>query len=208
VSEKTPEARLLALIKGESSSRRSPWEGLKAAAGRIKSLTAPKRWRFDVRDVSVRQWLNRGLLLAVLVLAGWAVVAWSLPAAPAAVEKEDAPAAGSGPEDFSIGGPSLKALTQRPLFRHLVAAPPPAPKMAEKPEPPPAPKVPLSERAAHWRLTGILGGDPLQAIMEDKRRGNTRYVSTGDNLDGVRVEKVMPDRVILAADGETLELSL
>jgi hypothetical protein len=99
-------------------------------------------------------------------------------------------------------------LTRRNLFQPLVAAAPPPPKVEAPPPPPPAPKIPLSQRAAHLRLTGIIAGTPPQAVVEDRRRNATRYVSAGESIDEFHVEKVLPDRIVISADGDTLELAL
>jgi hypothetical protein len=98
-------------------------------------------------------------------------------------------------------------MTRRNLFQPLFVAPPP-PKVHQENLPPPPPKIPLSQRAAYLRLTGIINGDVPQAVVEDRNRGSTRYVSAGDSVDGILVEKVLPDRVILSFEDEKMELPL
>jgi type II secretory pathway component PulC len=103
----------------------------------------------------------------------------------------------------------LSDLTRRNLFRPLIAPPPPPPKVVElPPAPPPPPKVPLSQKASRLHLVGILTGDPLQAIIEDSQSQKTLYVTQGQAIDDIQIDKVTNDKVILKSDGETMELSL
>ncbi len=58
------------------------------------------------------------------------------------------------------------------------------------------------------RLVGIIAGDPAQAVIEDQEHQKTLYVTSGENINEIHIEKVLNDRVILTFDGENMELAL
>lgn len=102
----------------------------------------------------------------------------------------------------------LADLTRRNLFQPLIA-PPPLPKIAPPTlAAPPPPPIPISQKASHLRLVGIINGDPLQAVIEDQKRQRTVYVTSGQRMDDIQVEKVLKDRVILKSDEERMDLPL
>jgi hypothetical protein len=205
--DKTPETRLLELIKGRGTPR--PGSRFRSAGKRIWASAA--RWRPSVSGLSFWQTSNRALLVVFLCFSAGALRSWFFRPADGPGDEIVAPGTGSR-EGTPLGsaGASLKDLTRRNLFRSFSPAPAVAPKpiAPAPPPPPPPPKVPLSQRASHFRLTGIIAGDTFQAVIEDKKKNTTRYVSPGDALDDFRVEKVLPDRVVISADGETLDLTL
>ncbi len=205
--EKTPEARLLELIKGGGTPRRS--ERFRTLGKQFRAAVA--RFKSSTSGLSSWQLSNRVLLVVLLFLSAGALRSWF--ARPVNVSDVSVSAAESESADetpLGASGATLRELTSRNLFRSLIA--PSAPTAAAKPaapvSAPPPPKPPLSQRAGYLRLTGIIAGDTLQAVIEDKKKNTTRYVSGGDDLDEFHVEKVLPDRVILSSDGETLELTL
>lgn len=157
-------------------------------------------------SVFSRRALDGALVLLLAVLTAKTLIAFVRPASGAGGAKPQLP-----PEAAPAAGVALQDLLRRNLFRPVAPAPAPAPVPVEvKPAgPPPPPPVPLSQRAAHWRLAGIIPMDGgYQAAMEDGRRGASLYVSAGDALDELKVEKVLSDRVVLAYGEETLELRL
>jgi hypothetical protein len=205
--EKTPEARLLELIKGGGRPRLT--NRLRIISERFLAVAA--RLKISTSGLSPWQLSNRALLVVFLFLSAGALRSWF--ARPVVVPDGSVSAVETESADetpLGASGATLKELTSRNLFHSLVqsSAPSAAPKPAAPALAPPPPRLPLSQRAGYLRLTGIIAGDTLQAVIEDKKKNTSRYVSAGDDLDEFHVEKVLPDRVIISSDGETLDLTL
>ena len=63
--------------------------------------------------------------------------------------------------------------------------------------------------ASRLTLTGIMAGNPGQAIIEDSQTRETYFVTTGQAVvDGAVLEQVLDNRVILDVQGEKIELTL
>src|SRR4029077_7415948 len=103
----------------------------------------------------------------------------------------------------------LADLQRRNLFAPLIAAPRAAPKPVPLPAaPPPPPKVPLSQKASALHLVGIMAGNPPQAVIEDRQAQKTLYLTPGQAIGDIKIEKFLEDRVILKSDGEEMDLML
>jgi hypothetical protein len=172
------------------------------------------RWRFQSSVISPWQAANRVLAVGVAaILIGGLVL--ELPFVKNGESKillegiDDPLPTGLSALSSAAARPAAtyRPLTRRNLFQPLRVAPP-VPKAPVAPLPPPAPKIPLSRRAASLRLTGIIPGDPAQAILEDRNRQGARYAVEGDVIDGMKIEKILPDRLILSFEEETMELPL
>ena len=57
-------------------------------------------------------------------------------------------------------------------------------------------------------LVGILPGPPLQAVIENKKKKTTFYVTAGETIGEMSVLSVTPDRVRIGCGEETLDLTL
>jgi len=74
---------------------------------------------------------------------------------------------------------------------------------------PKAPSTHAKDLAARLSLIGIIAGDPAQAIIEDTQTKKTYFVTAGQPvIEGLVIEEVRGDRVVLALNGEKIELSL
>ncbi|MBI4341992.1 MAG: hypothetical protein HY599_01350 [Candidatus Omnitrophica bacterium] len=63
--------------------------------------------------------------------------------------------------------------------------------------------------ASRLTLTGVVSGDPPQAIIEDTQAQKTYFVTVGQPLaEGAVLDEVLDNRVILDFQGEKIELSL
>lgn len=195
--DKTPEAKLLELIKGRNAPRRA-----------LRSLGA--RWGnrgLPFRGVSTPHAINRVLLLVFFLLLAMAFRSWN----ENNFKSIDLTTRGDA-DMFSTllprsGGVALTDLTKRNLFLPIAAKAVAVPK-PEVPVAPPPPPIPIGQRSAHLRLTGIIAGGALQGIVEDRRKNSTSYVSAGDYLGEFRVDAVLADRVVLSFNGEKVELTL
>jgi hypothetical protein len=100
----------------------------------------------------------------------------------------------------------LADLTRRNLFQPLIAPSPP--KVAAPVPAAPPPKIPLSQKVSRLHLVGVINGNPLQAIIEDREHQKTLTVTSGETINDIVVEKVSSDQILLRLDGETTELAL
>lgn len=57
-------------------------------------------------------------------------------------------------------------------------------------------------------LVGIIAGDPLQAIIEDKKMQKTYYVTKGQNIGDLQVADILEGKIILSYQGKNFELYL
>ena len=200
-----PEEKLLKLIRGkgprplgETAVPRSA--GLEAAALAAAAGTARVRGS---------KWAALAVGALSVVLAGevlWLIVQVVLPlpvvSAPPAQTLQDAAPAGTlepTPQDI----PSIAASAPRPLF---------TPSSTED-SAAPAHSGPLSGSAklmaARLTLTGIIAGDPAQAIIEDSQTKKTYFLTAGQaTADGAVLKQILDNRVILDLDGEKIELTL
>ena len=64
----------------------------------------------------------------------------------------------------------------------------------------------IIEKTKHLKLVGIAWSDNPDAMIEDTRAKKTLFVKEGDNINEVRVKKILKDKVILSFKGEDIEL--
>ena len=196
----TPEEKLLRLIRGKSVAPQTASGGAPAAAA------PPPRGLPINFFISGWQWVTIvSVLLGLILIVEVATLIFQFtrpvpsveirPVNPVAV---DAPAAEPTPVEPI---PSLAAAAQRPVFVSPVASTGGSAEI--KP-----PSTDAKQFAAKLTLTGIITGDPPQAILEDTETKKTYFVSPGQVVDGAVVESVLENRVILNLQGEKVELGL
>lgn len=66
----------------------------------------------------------------------------------------------------------------------------------------------FKELVKDLKLLGIVSGDRLQVIVEDKKLNKTYFLYTGDYLGEIKVEEINSDRVVLDFQGERISLFL
>ncbi len=214
--DKTPEEKLLDLIRQK---QRSPgrWINVFEKARAFVSGVFKDRIK-SFKTMSPFRAGTRVLLGGVVLLVAFMAWQWHAQKASRAQWEKDLTAMGerveaAGDEEESASSGvkvNLRDLTRRNLFVPLIKTPKPKPKpvVAAPPPPPPAPKIPLSRRAANLTLVGILEGDPREAVIEDAKKRSSIYVKPGDKIGEIQVKDVLPDKVILFFEEETLDLRL
>lgn len=65
-----------------------------------------------------------------------------------------------------------------------------------------------SDLLANYALSGIIGGDNPQAIIEDKKTKSVYFLNKGQYLGNFKIEEIQEGKVILELRGERFELSL
>ena len=191
-----PEEKLLRLIRGKT-----PHAAM--SGGPSAPASAAAEWMGRARRL---HWAQAATILLgiVLVLEGVWVVAQivrplpevSLPVTPA--PDVPAPPSATPPE---VDMPSIVASAPRPLFSAAASAGAAPSRQA----------LSGSARllATRLTLTGIVSGDPPQAIIEDAQTQKTYFVTVGQPLaEGAVLDEVLDNRVILDFQGERIELTL
>jgi hypothetical protein len=96
----------------------------------------------------------------------------------------------------------LASSVSRPLFQRDTSQSVPQ-------QSPAASSAKATALASRLSLIGIVAGNPAQAIIEDSQTNKTYFVSAGQGvIEGLIVEDVGADRVLLDLNGEPIELSL
>ena len=210
----SPEEKLLRLIRGKE---RSAGGTGASAAPASPSATGAKRG-FD-RGWRLPAWWLLGLnvVLAGVVVAEltvWLVTALKpepqipsatvLPSPAETVAPASSEVASSSPTTQTPQVPALASVVSRPIFD--AAGAPGASRPADSAH---APSDTIKALAGRLTLIGIVAGDPAQAIIEDAQTKKTFFVSIGQSvIEGLMVENVQGNRVVLTLNGEKLELSL
>lgn len=219
-----PEEKLLGLIRGKGKpSPATPRAAPPPTTGE-RSRSFRFRWRMPAWWLTALKiglgWLVAGELVAGLLMltrpapsptAESAVPPQSSVPRSAAASSPAVSAETTASADQEGGGagaaeaiPSLAAAASRSLFQTAGMAAGQAGEAASMP--PSAQAGAITERLT---LTGIIAGDPPQAIIEDTQTKKTHFVTAGQGLlEGVRVEEVQKDRVVLSLRGEKVVLSL
>jgi type II secretory pathway component PulC len=197
-----PEEKLLKLIRGKPQAESSAMPGARGA-GTVAAVGSAGGGGWGLPG-----WLvpTLNVVLSLVAAAEIAALVWcfvapvpevSLPAAVAAKAADEVPV----PE----APPSLSAAASRPLFE----APDRAPESAQAtPAATAGPSVEARELASRLTLIGVVSGDSPQAIIEDSGKGKTSFVGVGQMVEGMVVEEVHDNRVVLSLNGERVELSL
>jgi len=66
----------------------------------------------------------------------------------------------------------------------------------------------LRETVKAYRLVGVIPGDEPQAIVEDKKSGQTFFVRKGEMIDSIEVRDIGSGRITLGQGEDTVTLSL
>lgn len=84
----------------------------------------------------------------------------------------------------------------------LIESPPTPPK-------PPEPKIPLDKRVANLVLIGVIFDEEgAVAIIQDSRRHHEYLLKKGDFIEGIKIEEILEDKVILKDGDEKVDLRL
>jgi len=189
----------LRLIRGKTAAAQP---AAQSSAGAQPATGPASPWR-----VTGWQWVFvatvlLGLVLIVEVVTLVIQLTRPAPTIQIATPAPSAVAAATEPTAAREPIPSLAQSVARPVF----VAPITTGTGDAGPKPP---SQDAKQLAGRLTLTGIITGDPPQAIIEDAESKKTHFVSPGQTVvDGAVVEQVMENRVILNLQGEKVELGL
>ena len=198
------EERLLKLIKGQYKKKVTKKETAIAAKKKTKLAASVSSFRAERFGSAFFRQFNLILLLVLisaLAYLGYEFIRPRNNFSISKIDKKAAPALNQSPkktalpyiEDYSVYS---KAIGAKKLF---------SVSQSQKAKRPQAPAMDVSKR---FSLVGIIAGDNLQAIIEDKDTSKTYYLYEQDSFNGVIVEEIKKGRVILDYNGESLALIL
>jgi hypothetical protein len=180
----------------------------KLAKVRWDAKSALRQLGAELRRAAARADLVSGLLaVCALVITIWLAVDLAAPSGvgtPAA-ETLPVPAKAESPraERQSNVGAYLAAIANPRLFRY-----------PERPKPAPAAKeatqraLGVPSLAGFLELAGIIGGENPQAVLRDRRNGDTYFVSEGEAISDVTIKEVRERSVVLQVANGEIELGL
>lgn len=198
------EERLLKLIKGQYKQKTSKKEAvvsLKKKAKLSASVSSFGAERFGSRFFKQLNLILLLVLISALAYSGYEFIRPAndlltveadkevLPETTEPVKRPNLPYI----EDYSVYS---KAISGKNLFA------------ASKSQSSKRPKAPDMDISKRFSLVGIIAGDDLQAIIEDKDTSKTYYLYEEDSFSGVIVEEIKKGRVVLDYNGENLTLVL
>ena len=101
-------------------------------------------------------------------------------------------------EAFMTSGEYVKMSKQRDIFSREQRAAVEGAAVADKPTDP--------QTKTDLQLVGIYFSEAPEVIIEDKAEKKTYFLKEGDNINGIKVKSIRPDRVILESGGTNWEL--
>lgn len=77
-----------------------------------------------------------------------------------------------------------------------------------KPVGPPKPRVTLQQLLAAYTFIGVIFGDVPQAIIEEKRTGQSFYLTAGQYLGEIKIERIERGRITVSYEDEMMDVSI
>lgn len=217
----SPEEKLLNLIKKTNSNPKntvpehSPAaQGLNEKPKQEEPVEEPAKTQKGVSVVPKKirkniivhfSLLNKFLIICILGTVIYLVFGYSFPYKSKTAIPERVGMTGGVSEETPKPQPPLthytEALSQRQMFK-LYEAPKP------KPTGPPKPKVTLQQLLGGYTFVGIIFGDVPQAIIEEKRSGQSFYLTSGQYLGEIKIEKIERGKITVSYEDERMDVSI
>lgn len=209
----SPEEKLLELIKKGAN---SPKEILPEPPKKEKPAEEPVPKPKSIPSVSKRvrarytksfSVLNKFLVVLVVCVIVYMVLAYiknpykSKTEISSEVEIETS---GELLEDTPASSPIshyVEILGGRQMFK-LYEVPKP------KPVGPPKPRVTLQQLLAAYTFIGVIFGDVPQAIIEEKRTGQSFYLTAGQYLGEIKIEKIERGKITVSYEDEMMDVNI
>lgn len=212
-NEISPEEKLLNLIKGGGGDSKDTLSSKKESREVVQKPTQPPKGIASVpkkvkpKGIKFLLILNRLLIISMITAIIYMIFGYmhsyrSNVQIPEKVELKP----GEGLEQQPTKTPLLVSyytdvLAKRQMFKLYEV-----PKL--KPTGPPKPKVSIQQLISGYTFVGILFGDVPQAIVEDKKTGQSFYLTAGQSLGEIKIEKIEKGRVTVSYEGETMNISI
>ena len=201
-----PEEKLLKLIRGKGAPQAATAIPPQvAAAGAAAATPASPPLRRRLRALPPWPRVATLVLLSLLVVEGlYLVLELSIQAPVITVPKVSTVA-----ETTAGAAPELPALARSAPVTLFAAPSEAAPGALVPGGGHAATSETVQAMAARLSLMGIVAGNPAQAIIEDSKTGKTYFLTIGQGIaEGVVLEEVGDNRVVLSVGGERIELGL
>ena len=201
-----PEEKLLGLIRGKGPASARTQQSAPAALAGLSEPSGvgrqfPAWWLKGLK-------IGLGCLIVGEMVVIVRMVTMPVPSVSLSIPKPTAPHTGkpAGTTGFAESLPSLASAVSRLLFQPagmaLTSAQPGESTAA-------APSTQAKALAARLTVIGVVAGNPAQAIIEDAQTKKTYFVSVGQPVvEGLIVQEIRDERVVLDLQGEKIELSL
>lgn len=217
----TPEEKLLNLIKNGKSAEKGPVKGSetvkvqdqkqegrdeqdKELKQKVHFLVPVKAKGYGTKSFS---YINRFFFIAIVLAIVYACLSYLYPYKIDTGSLEKRGASGGQEitnEIISVLRPLSyysDTINQRQLFK-IIEQP------AQKPVGPPKPKISLSQLIGGYTFVGIIFGDVPQAIVEEKKSGQSYYLTEGQYLGEIKIEKIQQGRITVSYEDETSDISI
>lgn len=202
----SPEEKLLNLIKkGGNDKKETPPQEPKQEEPPKVSGTIPRKKRLKgIKSFAI---LNKFLVICVLGTIGYMVFSYLYAYKPETQipERVELKREGEIGEGTPKPPPPLSHYTDTMSSRQMF-------KLYEVPKPtptgPPKPKVTLQQLLGGYTFVGIIFGDVPQAIVEEKRSGQSFYLTAGQFLGEIKVEKIERGKITVSYEDERMDISI
>lgn len=204
----SPEEKLLDIIKkGANNTKNTPPEQAEQEAPAEPAPKASLPKKIDIKSAKTFSILNKFLILAGMCTAAYMIISYIYPYTPKSgilerVEPEKGGELLAGtPKAPPPASYYTDILSRRQMFK-LYEVPKP------KPSGPPKPKVTIQQLLAGYTFIGVIFGDVPQAIVEEKRTGQSFYLTAGQFLGEIKIEKIERGRITVSYEDESMVISI
>lgn len=203
----SPEEKLLSLIKkgGNDTKNTPPPQPPKQEEPPKGPIAIPRKKR--VKGIKSSAILNKFLVICALCAIGYMIFSYLSAYKPKTriperveLKKEDQTLEGASAKVPPLSN-YTDVLSSRQMFR-LYEVPKP------KPTGPTKPKVTLGQLLGGYTFVGIIFGDVPQAIVEEKRTGQSFYLVAGQLLGEIKIEKIERGKITVSYEDERMDISI
>lgn len=214
-----PEEKLLNLIKNSKKETKNPQPetgstniqeekgspvSKKGKAKKVISGVPAKRKTTGSRIYSL---INRLLVIAVLLSLAYSVLSYfsKYKSDTDVLERKEEGAKEEKGEELAVTSRPLSYYTDvisgRQIFK-VVEAP------VQKQAGPAKPKITLSQLLGGYTFVGIIFGDVPQAIVEEKKSGQSFYLTEGQMLGEIKIDKIEEGKITVTYEEETMDVRI
>lgn len=204
----SPEEKLLLLIRRNKKKTAAPVSSVKSAsaARRFELSYFFKKFKISSKALTpgLLSAINKALGALTALMAGYFIFMLLAPHAAGRVPLpygENAIVSGQGNDAASAQSPRPYSLYETVISSKKLFGPSLGQPSGQK-------EGYDAHIAGRFFLVGIIGGDDMQAIVEDKENQKTYYLRQGQSLQNFLIEEIKEDAVILDYRGTKVRLTL
>lgn len=211
-NKNSPEEKILDLIRNNGVEKKdfsNPNISIEESESKLKikkdDVILPKK--IDGGKTNVFMLLNRVLIVVILLALIYVVLSYVYPyKGKAIISKEDelnisSEGVGESLEQMQPATHYIDILSKRQMFKMFEV---PKPKSAE----PQKPKITLQQMLGGYTFIGILFGDNPQAVVEDKKTGQSFYLTAGQYLGEIKIDNIEKGKVSVSYDDQKMDINI